>query len=162
MSSPPKTGQVGTGVRRTLDWIERCMKAHGRPHDQALFPIVQGSVYPELREQCAAALVAMDAPGYAIGGGHVLHVVSDLTIAADNAVFGQTGPLVGSFDGGFGAAPGVESHAGYVFTSVAALAVGGGLDLIGKDRWEVTAPQVLSIFPRDEKPDGKMSSSETS
>lgn len=45
------------------------------------------------------ALVA----GYAIGGGHVLHVVSDLTIAADNAVFGQTGPKVGSFDGGFGA-----------------------------------------------------------
>jgi naphthoate synthase len=40
--------------------------------------------------------------GYAIGGGHVLHVVCDLTIAADNAVFGQTGPKVGSFDGGFG------------------------------------------------------------
>lgn len=40
--------------------------------------------------------------GYAIGGGHVLHVVCDLTIAADNAVFGQTGPRVGSFDGGFG------------------------------------------------------------
>ncbi len=44
------------------------------------------------------ALVA----GYAIGGGHVLHVVCDLTIAADNAIFGQTGPKVGSFDGGFG------------------------------------------------------------
>jgi len=44
------------------------------------------------------ALVA----GYAIGGGHVLHVVCDLTIAADNAVFGQTGPKVGSFDGGLG------------------------------------------------------------
>jgi naphthoate synthase len=40
--------------------------------------------------------------GYAIGGGHVLHVVCDLTIAADNAIFGQTGPKVGSFDGGFG------------------------------------------------------------
>ena len=46
------------------------------------------------------ALVA----GYAIGGGHVLHVICDLTIAADNAVFGQTGPKVGSFDGGFGSA----------------------------------------------------------
>jgi naphthoate synthase len=45
------------------------------------------------------ALVA----GYAIGGGHVLHVVCDLTLAADNALFGQTGPKVGSFDGGFGA-----------------------------------------------------------
>ena len=41
--------------------------------------------------------------GYAIGGGHVLHVMCDLSIAADNAVFGQTGPKVGSFDGGFGA-----------------------------------------------------------
>jgi naphthoate synthase len=40
--------------------------------------------------------------GYAIGGGHVLHVVCDLTIAADNAIFGQTGPKVGSFDAGYG------------------------------------------------------------
>ena len=47
-------------------------------------------------------IVAMVA-GYAIGGGHVLHVVCDLTIAADNARFGQVGPKVGSFDGGFGA-----------------------------------------------------------
>jgi naphthoate synthase len=46
-------------------------------------------------------VVAMVA-GYAIGGGHVLHVVCDLTIAADNARFGQTGPRVGSFDGGYG------------------------------------------------------------
>ena len=45
------------------------------------------------------ALVA----GYAIGGGHVLHIICDLTIAANNAIFGQTGPKVGSFDGGFGA-----------------------------------------------------------
>jgi naphthoate synthase len=41
--------------------------------------------------------------GYAVGGGHVLHLVCDLTIAADNARFGQTGPRVGSWDGGFGA-----------------------------------------------------------
>ncbi|HUO73655.1 MAG TPA: 1,4-dihydroxy-2-naphthoyl-CoA synthase [Solirubrobacteraceae bacterium] len=47
-------------------------------------------------------VIAMVA-GYAIGGGHVLHIVCDLTIAADNARFGQTGPRVGSFDGGFGA-----------------------------------------------------------
>jgi naphthoate synthase len=46
-------------------------------------------------------VIAMVA-GYAIGGGHVLHVVCDLTIAAENAVFGQTGPRVGSFDAGFG------------------------------------------------------------
>ena len=47
-------------------------------------------------------VVAMVA-GYAIGGGHILHLVCDLTIAADNARFGQTGPRVGSFDGGYGA-----------------------------------------------------------
>jgi naphthoate synthase len=41
--------------------------------------------------------------GFAVGGGHVLHVVCDLTIAADNAIFGQSGPKVGSFDGGYGA-----------------------------------------------------------
>jgi naphthoate synthase len=51
---------------------------------------------------CPKPVIAMVA-GYAIGGGHVLHVVCDLTIAADNARFGQTGPRVGSFDGGFGA-----------------------------------------------------------
>jgi naphthoate synthase len=48
-------------------------------------------------------VVAMVA-GYAVGGGHILHLVCDLTIAADNARFGQTGPRVGSFDGGYGAA----------------------------------------------------------
>ena len=46
-------------------------------------------------------VVAMVA-GYAVGGGHVLHMVCDLTIAAENAVFGQTGPKVGSFDAGYG------------------------------------------------------------
>ena len=51
---------------------------------------------------CPKPVVAMIA-GYAIGGGHVLHLICDLSIAADNARFGQTGPKVGSFDGGFGA-----------------------------------------------------------
>ncbi|WP_426415589.1 1,4-dihydroxy-2-naphthoyl-CoA synthase [Aestuariirhabdus sp. LZHN29] len=51
---------------------------------------------------CPKPVVAMVA-GYSIGGGHVLHLVCDLTIAADNARFGQTGPAVGSFDGGYGA-----------------------------------------------------------
>lgn len=51
--------------------------------------------------RCPKPVIAMVA-GYAIGGGHVLHVVCDLTIAADNARFGQTGPKVGSFDGGYG------------------------------------------------------------
>ena len=51
---------------------------------------------------CPKPVVAMVA-GYAIGGGHVLHLLCDITIAADNARFGQTGPRVGSFDGGYGA-----------------------------------------------------------
>lgn len=51
---------------------------------------------------CPKPVIAMVA-GYCIGGGHVLHLICDLTIAADNAVFGQTGPRVGSFDGGYGA-----------------------------------------------------------
>ena len=50
---------------------------------------------------CPKPVVAMVA-GYAIGGGHVLHVICDLSIAADNAIFGQSGPKVGSFDGGYG------------------------------------------------------------
>ena len=51
---------------------------------------------------CPKPIVAMVA-GFAVGGGHVLHMMCDLTIAADNAIFGQTGPKVGSFDGGYGA-----------------------------------------------------------
>ena len=52
--------------------------------------------------RCPKPVIAMVA-GYAVGGGHVLHLMCDLTIAADNAIFGQTGPKVGSFDGGYGA-----------------------------------------------------------
>lgn len=52
--------------------------------------------------QCPKPVIAM-VKGYAIGGGHVLHLVCDLTIAADNAIFGQVGPKMGSFDGGYGA-----------------------------------------------------------
>ena len=51
---------------------------------------------------CPKPIIAMIA-GYAIGGGHILHLLADLSIAADNAIFGQTGPKVGSFDGGYGA-----------------------------------------------------------
>ncbi|KAJ1617898.1 putative naphthoate synthase, menB [Pavlovales sp. CCMP2436] len=52
-------------------------------------------------KRCPKPIIAMVA-GYAIGGGHILHMVADLTVAADNAVFGQTGPRVGSFDAGYG------------------------------------------------------------
>lgn len=56
------------GVDRTTRWAERCLAAHKRPEDQALFGIIQGNVYPELRTRSAEALVPMDFPGYAIGG----------------------------------------------------------------------------------------------
>ena len=57
--------------------------------------------FQRMIRSCPKPVIAMVA-GYAIGGGHVLHVMCDLTIAADNALFGQTGPKVGSFDGGYG------------------------------------------------------------
>jgi len=60
-----------------------------------------GDLHVQIR-RLPKPVVAMVA-GYAVGGGHILHLVCDLTIAADNAEFGQTGPRVGSFDGGFGA-----------------------------------------------------------
>jgi len=65
---PADQGLARTGVRRTLGWMERCLKAHRRAESQALFGIVQGSVYPELRKACAESLTALDLPGYAIGG----------------------------------------------------------------------------------------------
>jgi len=65
---PADEALAESGVRRTLAWAQRCARAHARPKEQALFGIVQGSVYPQLRERCAAALLAMDLPGYAIGG----------------------------------------------------------------------------------------------
>src|SRR5688572_27123698 len=60
-----------------------------------------GDLHVQIR-RLPKPVIAMVA-GYAVGGGHILHLVCDLTIAADNARFGQTGPRVGSFDGGFGA-----------------------------------------------------------
>ena len=60
-----------------------------------------GDLHVQIR-RLPKPVVAMVA-GYAVGGGHILHLVCDLTVAAENAVFGQTGPRVGSFDGGFGA-----------------------------------------------------------
>jgi len=55
------------GVRNSLRWLERCIAAH-RGSSQVLFGIVQGSVYPELRRECAEAMLKLDLPGYAIGG----------------------------------------------------------------------------------------------
>ncbi|MEE2674133.1 MAG: tRNA guanosine(34) transglycosylase Tgt [Myxococcota bacterium] len=86
---PASRELAATGVRRTLSWIERCLGAHRRVEDQALFGIVQGSVYRELRSACAQSLAALDLPGYAIGGvsvgeGHEL--LSEIT--------GYTAPLL--------------------------------------------------------------------
>ncbi len=58
---------VALAVERTARWLERCFRAHARP-DQALFPIVQGGVYPDLRRRSAALVTAFDAVGYAVGG----------------------------------------------------------------------------------------------
>jgi queuine tRNA-ribosyltransferase len=66
---PADEALARSGVRRTLAWLERCLKAHaGHEGRQALFGIVQGSVYPELRRECARAITEMDLPGIAIGG----------------------------------------------------------------------------------------------
>ncbi len=82
---PASEKQASQGVRRTLSWMERCMRAHRRQDEQALFAIVQGSTFRHLRASCAEALVAMDLAGYAIGGvsvgeGHeLLCEVSEFT-----------------------------------------------------------------------------------
>ena len=70
------------------------------PSESGLFEIE--NLHRLIREIPKPVIAAVN--GYAIGGGHVLHVLCDLTIASDNAVFGQTGPRVGSFDAGFGSA----------------------------------------------------------
>jgi queuine tRNA-ribosyltransferase len=65
---PADASLARSGVRRTLRWLERCLRAHARPDEQALFGIVQGSTHLDLREECASQVVALDLPGYAIGG----------------------------------------------------------------------------------------------
>ncbi|MBN6186483.1 tRNA guanosine(34) transglycosylase Tgt [Aneurinibacillus sp. BA2021] len=65
---PAEPDYVKPSMERTTRWAERCLKAHARPHDQALFGIVQGGMYRELREQSARDLTSLDFPGYAIGG----------------------------------------------------------------------------------------------
>ena len=65
---PADEATARAGVRRTLAWLERSARTHARPDAQALFGIVQGSVYPELRAECAKQVTSFDLPGYAIGG----------------------------------------------------------------------------------------------
>ena len=81
--------------------------------------------------------------GFAIGGGHVLHVICDLTIAADNAVFGQTGPTVGSFDGGFGA-----SYLARIVGHLRQTQPGAGIDTL----WIVEPRAIEDFVPAVEAP----------
>ncbi len=83
---PADEGYVKTSAERTSRWAERCLKAHARTHDQALFAIVQGGMYPELRKMSARDLTSMDFPGYAIGGlsvgepKHLMYEVLEETV----------------------------------------------------------------------------------
>ncbi len=65
---PAEYDYVKQSLERTTRWAERCLKSHARPEDQALFAIVQGGVYEDLRKESALQLTSMDFPGYAIGG----------------------------------------------------------------------------------------------
>lgn len=65
---PATFDYMKASVERTSRWAERCLTAHSRPHDQALFGIVQGGEFEELRKQSAKDLISLDFPGYAIGG----------------------------------------------------------------------------------------------
>ncbi len=65
---PSYSLRVKQACERSIRWLDRCVKAHGRPHDQALFPIVQGGTDLDQRSWCAQAILQHDLPGYAIGG----------------------------------------------------------------------------------------------
>jgi naphthoate synthase len=80
---------------------DQSVRGKGGYVDEAGMPRLNVLDLQRLIRSMPKVVIALVA-GYAIGGGHVLHIVCDLTIAADNAIFGQTGPKVGSFDGGFG------------------------------------------------------------
>ncbi|KYC43899.1 1,4-dihydroxy-2-naphthoyl-CoA synthase [Scytonema hofmannii PCC 7110] len=81
---------------------DQSVRGHGGYLDDEGVPRLNVLDLQRLIRSMPKVVIALVA-GYAIGGGHVLHLICDLTIAADNAIFGQSGPKVGSFDGGFGA-----------------------------------------------------------
>ncbi len=80
---------------------DQSVRGHGGYIDEAGVPRLNILDVQKLIRSMPKVVIALVA-GYAIGGGHVLHVICDLTIAADNAIFGQVGPKMGSFDGGYG------------------------------------------------------------
>ncbi|MGE0434644.1 MAG: 1,4-dihydroxy-2-naphthoyl-CoA synthase, partial [Planctomycetota bacterium] len=100
----PKVGVIiltGKGDRAFCSGGDQKIRGDAGYIDPTGVPRLNVLELQRLIRTCPKPVVAMVA-GYAIGGGHVLHVVCDLSIAADNAIFGQTGPKVGSFDGGYG------------------------------------------------------------
>ncbi|HUT24645.1 MAG TPA: tRNA guanosine(34) transglycosylase Tgt [Sumerlaeia bacterium] len=83
---PVTPEEARASMELTLRWAERCRKAQTRAQDQALFGIVQGSVYPDLRQECARRLADLDFPGYAIGGLSVGEPKEDLYASLEAAV----------------------------------------------------------------------------
>ncbi len=101
----PEVGVVlftGEGGRAFCSGGDQRVRGHGGYVGEDDVPRLNVTDLHKLIRSMPKPVVALVA-GYAIGGGHVLHVICDITIAAENARFGQTGPKVGSFDGGFGA-----------------------------------------------------------
>ncbi|MFQ5880515.1 MAG: 1,4-dihydroxy-2-naphthoyl-CoA synthase, partial [Dehalococcoidia bacterium] len=93
---------TGAGDRAFCTGGDQKVRGEGGYRDEAGTPRLQVTRLHRLIREIPKPVIAM-VNGYAIGGGHVLHILCDLTIAAETARFGQTGPRVGSFDGGFGA-----------------------------------------------------------
>jgi len=93
---------TGAGDKAFCSGGDQKVRGHGGYVGEDRIPRLNVLELQRLIRVIPQPVIAMVA-GYAIGGGHVLHIVCDLTIAADNAIFGQTGPKVGSFDGGYGA-----------------------------------------------------------
>ncbi len=93
---------TGEGGRAFCSGGDQRVRGHGGYVGEDSVPRLNVTDLHKLIRSMPKPVIALVA-GYAVGGGHVLHVICDLTIAAENARFGQTGPRVGSFDGGFGA-----------------------------------------------------------
>lgn len=93
---------AGQGDQAFCSGGDQSVRGHGGYVGEDEIPRLNVLDLQRLIRAIPKPVVAM-VSGYAIGGGHVLHIVCDLTIAADNAIFGQTGPKVGSFDAGYGA-----------------------------------------------------------
>jgi naphthoate synthase len=101
----PEIGVIiftGAGDKAFCSGGDQKVRGHGGYVDDEGVPRLNALDLQKVIKYLPKPVIAM-VRGYAIGGGHVLHMICDLTIAADNAVFGQTGPKVGSFDAGYGA-----------------------------------------------------------